>query len=85
MSNSKEAAPIEAEMDEIDPSEMWTAEEREAYLNDMEEAPILMGSYTEVNSWRRSLNLQEDRKNNTNFQALQSIIDDNRTDGLFYQ
>lgn len=51
MSNSKETAPIEADMDEIDPSEMWTAEEREAYLNDMEEAPILMGSYTEVNSW----------------------------------
>ena len=35
-------------LDTVDPSEMWTPEERDAFLNEMEEAPILMGSYTEV-------------------------------------
>ena len=33
----------------FDPSETWTLEEREEYMNEMEESPILMGSYTEVN------------------------------------
>ena len=48
MSVKQPSAPIEADMDTVDPSEMWTPEERDAYLNEMEEAPILIGSYTEV-------------------------------------
>lgn len=48
MSTTQQAAPIEADIDGINPSEMWSPEEREAYLDEMEEAPILMGSFTEV-------------------------------------
>ena len=48
MSSDNQATPIEADIEDFDPSEMWTAEEREAYMNEMEEAPILMGSFTEV-------------------------------------
>ena len=48
MSSENQAAPIEADIEAFDPSEMWTPEEREEYLNEMEESPILMGSFTEV-------------------------------------
>lgn len=40
--------PIEDDMDDIDPSEMWTAEEREEYFREMDECPLLMSEYTEV-------------------------------------
>ena len=44
--------PIEDDMDDIDPSEMWTAEEREEYFREMDECPLLMSEYTEVgNKW----------------------------------
>lgn len=44
--------PIEDDMDDIDPSEMWTAEEREEYFREMDECPLLMSEYTEVgNEW----------------------------------
>lgn len=38
----------DSEVDEIDPSEKWTPEEREQYFNEMEECPLLMKDYTEV-------------------------------------
>ena len=44
-----EADHTENDVEAFDPSETWTAEEREEYMNEMEESPILMGSYTEVN------------------------------------
>ena len=40
--------PLDEEIDEIDPSEKWTPEEREAYFNEMEECPLLMKDFTEV-------------------------------------
>lgn len=48
MSSNTSATPVEAEIDEIDPSEMWTPEEREEYFRDMEECPLLMDHFTEV-------------------------------------
>ncbi|KAK8818502.1 hypothetical protein WA577_003805, partial [Blastocystis sp. JDR] len=59
----------DSEVDEIDPSEKWTPEEREQYFNEMEECPLLMKDYTE-----------EDMRTNTSFQALRSIANDKRTD-----
>ena len=40
--------PLDEEIDEIDPSEKWTPEEREEYFKEMEECPLLMKDYTEV-------------------------------------
>lgn len=48
MSSNTNTTPVEAEIDEIDPSEMWTAEEKEEYFRDMEECPLLMDHFTEV-------------------------------------
>ena len=48
MSAKQDNTPVEAEIDEIDPSEMWTPEEREEYFREMDEPPLLMSSFTEV-------------------------------------
>lgn len=48
MSKAAQNQPIEAEMDEIDPSEMWTAEERDEYFAEMEDSPLLMDKITDV-------------------------------------
>ena len=48
MSKATQNKPIEAEMDEIDPSEMWTPEERDEYFAEMEDSPLLMDKVTDV-------------------------------------
>ena len=48
MSAKQDNTPVEAEIDESDPSEMWTPEEREEYFREMDEPPLLMSSFTEV-------------------------------------
>ena len=48
MSKTAQNQPIEAEMDEIDPSEMWTVEERDQYSAEMEDSPLLMDKVTDV-------------------------------------
>ena len=48
MSNTTKATPLSTEIDELDPSELWTNEEREEYLNQMEENPLFMDKFTEV-------------------------------------
>ena len=48
MSAKQDNTPVEAEIDEIDPSEMWTPEEREEYFREMDEPPLLMSSFTVV-------------------------------------
>ena len=48
MSAKQDNTPVEAEIDENDPSEMRTPEEREEYFREMDEPPLLMSSFTEV-------------------------------------
>lgn len=48
MSSDNQNKPIEAEIEEIDPSEMWSPEEREKYFSEMEENPLLMDTITDV-------------------------------------
>ena len=55
MSAQQDNTPVEAEIDEIDPSEMWTPEEREEYFREMDEPPLLMSSFTEVEDTLRRI------------------------------